>query len=182
MSLPADPSLPPAIPQISDNDPALPPPLPETTNLDPLTGEPGAHPVGVGIGAAATGVVGAALGAIAGPVGVVAGTAAGALAGGYLGKGAAEVVNPTHEGVAETTDAPPAVAAEAPVVAHDAPTAPMSKIALPQSTTIVARTSYPEGNVRVAAYYRYLHRREEGAPGDEIADWVEAEKQVLRVD
>ena len=67
-------------------------------NRDPLSGEPGAHPVGTGLGAIAGGAVaGAATGTVAGPVGTVIGATIGALAGGLAGKGVAEEVNPTQE-------------------------------------------------------------------------------------
>jgi len=67
-------------------------------NEDPITGAPGAHPVGVGAGAALGGVAaGAAAGAVAGPIGVVAGAIVGGVAGGYAGKAAAEAVDPTTE-------------------------------------------------------------------------------------
>jgi hypothetical protein len=67
-------------------------------NPDPITGEPGAHPVGVGAGSAGGAVAGAAVGgAVGGPVGAVVGGVVGAVAGGYAGKGAAETVNPTEE-------------------------------------------------------------------------------------
>ena len=67
-------------------------------NRDPLTGAPGAHPVGTGIGAAGAGAAGAAIGAaIGGPVGGAIGLVAGGVAGGLAGKGAAEAVNPTVE-------------------------------------------------------------------------------------
>jgi hypothetical protein len=67
-------------------------------NRDPLTGEPGAHPVGTGVGAAGAGAAGAAIGgAIGGPIGAVIGAAAGAIGGGLVGKQAAEKVNPTTE-------------------------------------------------------------------------------------
>ena len=58
------------------------------TNRDPITGAPGAHPVGVGLGAAAGGIAaGAAAGTLAaGPVGTVVGAAVGAVAGGLGGK------------------------------------------------------------------------------------------------
>ena len=63
---------------------------------DPITGTPGAHPVGTGLGAAAGGIAaGAAVGTVAGPVGTVVGAAAGAVAGGLAGKGVAETVDPT---------------------------------------------------------------------------------------
>ena len=68
------------------------------TNADPITGAHGAHPVGVGLGAAAAGAAaGAAGGAVAGPVGAVVGAVAGAVAGGLGGKAAAEAIDPTVE-------------------------------------------------------------------------------------
>ena len=67
------------------------------SNRDPITGEPGSHPVGTGLGAAGAGAAGAAIGAAAGPVGAVIGAAVGAVAGGLIGKGVAEVVDPTAE-------------------------------------------------------------------------------------
>ena len=66
-------------------------------NRDPITGAPGAHPVGTGIGAAGGGTAGAAIGSVAGPVGTVIGAAVGAIAGGLAGKGVAEMVDPTVE-------------------------------------------------------------------------------------
>lgn len=67
-------------------------------NLDPITDEPGAHPVGTGLGAVAGGAAaGAAAGAFGGPVGAVAGAVVGAVAGGLGGKAVAEAVNPTAE-------------------------------------------------------------------------------------
>ena len=74
------------------------PKKPADANRDPLSGAPGAHPVGVGAGAATAGATGAAVGAVVGgPVGAVVGAAVGAVAGGLAGKGAAEAVNPTVE-------------------------------------------------------------------------------------
>jgi len=64
-------------------------------NRDPISGTPGAHPVGTGLGAAGGGAAGAAIGAIGGPVGAVAGAVIGAVAGGYGGKAAAEAIDPT---------------------------------------------------------------------------------------
>lgn len=75
-------------------------------NRDLITGTPGAHPVGVGIGALVGGVAaavgtGAALGAmtgtVVGPVGTVIGAAVGAIVGGLAGKGVAEAIDPTAE-------------------------------------------------------------------------------------
>lgn len=67
------------------------------SNPDPITGEPGAHPIGVAGGATGGALAGAAVGAIGGPVGAAVGGAIGAVAGGLAGKGAAEAVNPTEE-------------------------------------------------------------------------------------
>ena len=67
------------------------------SNPDPITGEPGAHPVGTGVGAASAGAAGAAIGAVGGPVGIIAGTVIGAVAGGLAGKGVAESLDPTNE-------------------------------------------------------------------------------------
>ena len=69
---------------------------------DPLTGEPGARPIGVGLGSTAGSAVGAAIGAIAGPAGIAAGVAVagavvGGIAGGYAAKSAANSIDPTIE-------------------------------------------------------------------------------------
>ena len=66
-------------------------------NRDPITGTPGAHPIGTGLGATGGALAGAAAGSLAGPVGTVVGLVAGAVAGGLGGKAAAESVNPTAE-------------------------------------------------------------------------------------
>ncbi len=67
-------------------------------NADPITGEPGAHPVATGLGAAGAGLAGAAIGtAVAGPVGTIVGAVVGAVAGGYGGKAAGEAIDPTVE-------------------------------------------------------------------------------------
>jgi hypothetical protein len=67
------------------------------SNPDPITGEPGAHPVGVAGGATGGALAGAAIGAVGGPVGAAVGGAIGAVAGGLAGKAAGEAVNPTEE-------------------------------------------------------------------------------------
>jgi hypothetical protein len=74
----------------------------EHTNADPITGEPGAHPVGTGLGAVSAGVAGLAIGgAVGGPIGAPIGAAVGglvgAIGGGLAGKGVAEILNPTAE-------------------------------------------------------------------------------------
>jgi len=68
-----------------------------SANLDPISRAPGAHPLGVGVGATGGAAAGAAIGSIAGPVGTVVGAAVGGVAGGLAGKGVAESVNPTVE-------------------------------------------------------------------------------------
>ena len=66
-------------------------------NRDPITDEPGAHPIGTGLGAAGGAVAGAAAGAVAGPIGAAVGGVVGAVVGGLAGKAAGEAVNPTAE-------------------------------------------------------------------------------------
>ena len=46
-------------------------------NRDPITGEPGSHPVGTGVGSAGAAAIGAALGAPFGPIGMLVGGAIG---------------------------------------------------------------------------------------------------------
>lgn len=68
------------------------------SNPDPLTGERGAHPVGVAGGGTGGALAGAGIGgAVGGPIGAAVGGAIGAVAGGLAGKGVAESVNPTEE-------------------------------------------------------------------------------------
>jgi hypothetical protein len=81
-------------------------------HLDPITGAPGSHPTGTGIGAASGGIAGAAAGIPAGPIGMAVGATVGAIAGGLAGKAAAEAVSPT--GTIEPDDA------VAPIVDADA--------------------------------------------------------------
>jgi hypothetical protein len=67
-------------------------------NPDPITGEPGSHPVGTGLGSAGGAAAGAAVGAaVGGPVGALVGGVAGAVIGGGTGHAAGEAVNPTVE-------------------------------------------------------------------------------------
>ncbi len=67
-------------------------------NPDPITGEHGAHPVGVGVGAAAAGAAaGAAGGAVGGPIGAAVGAVIGGVMGGLAGKDVAESIDPTVE-------------------------------------------------------------------------------------
>ena len=66
-------------------------------NRDPISGAPGSHPVGTGVGATGGAVAGAAIGSVGGPVGAVVGGAIGAVVGGLAGKAGGEAVNPTVE-------------------------------------------------------------------------------------
>lgn len=67
-------------------------------NADPITGAPGSHPVGTGLGAAGGAVAGAAAGAVVGgPVGALVGAAIGGATGAAAGHGIGEAVNPTVE-------------------------------------------------------------------------------------
>jgi phage tail tape-measure protein len=76
------------------------------TNLDPITGTPGAHPVGVGLGAAVGGIAaGAAAGTVvAGPLGTVVGATVVAIVGGLGGKAVAEHFDPTLAGTPPADD------------------------------------------------------------------------------
>lgn len=70
----------------------------DAANRDPLTGEPGSHPVGTGVGATGGGVAGTVVGGlVGGPIGAVVGAAIGSTLGGLAGKNVAESVNPTVE-------------------------------------------------------------------------------------
>jgi phage tail tape-measure protein len=71
--------------------------LKDARNEDPITGEPGSHPVGVGVGTAAGAAAGGAIGAIGGPVGAAVGAIVGGVAGAAAGKAGGEAVNPTVE-------------------------------------------------------------------------------------
>lgn len=74
-------------------------------NRDPITGEPGSHPIGTGVGGVAgmaagvagAAAIGAAYGTVVGPAGAVAGAAIGAIMGGIAGRDIAEAINPTIE-------------------------------------------------------------------------------------
>src|SRR5690606_34418316 len=70
---------------------------PRDLNRDPVTGAPGAHPVGVGVGGTGGAVAGAAVGSIFGPIGTLVGGAVGAIAGAAAGKQVAERLDPTGE-------------------------------------------------------------------------------------
>jgi hypothetical protein len=76
----------------SDNEAAR-----DARNEDPITGEPGSHPVGVGVGTTAGAAAGGAIGAVGGPIGAAAGAVVGGIAGALAGKAGAEAVNPTVE-------------------------------------------------------------------------------------
>lgn len=66
-------------------------------NRDPISGAPGAHPVGVGLGGAGGAAAGAAIGSLLGPIGTLVGGAVGTIAGAAAGKDVAERVDPTGE-------------------------------------------------------------------------------------
>ena len=54
------------------------------SNPDPITGAPGSHPVGVGLGGTSGAVVGAAIGSLLGPIGTLIRGAAGTIAGAQI--------------------------------------------------------------------------------------------------
>ena len=69
-------------------------------NWDPVSGLPGAHPVGIGVGTALGGVaIGAAGEAVAGPVAAAVGALVGGIGGGLAGKAVAESMNPAEKEV-----------------------------------------------------------------------------------
>lgn len=70
---------------------------PRDLNRDPITGTPGSHPVGVGVGGTGGAVAGAAIGSLLGPIGTLVGGAVGAVAGAAAGKNVAERIDPTGE-------------------------------------------------------------------------------------
>lgn len=69
----------------------------EDLNADPITGEPGSHPIGTGIGGVGGAAAGAVIGTMAGPLGTLIGGAIGAIVGGGVGHAAAEAIDPTRE-------------------------------------------------------------------------------------
>jgi uncharacterized protein (TIGR02271 family) len=77
----------------------------ENSHPDPITGAPGFHPIGTGVGATGGGLAGAAAGAAIGSVvpgigtlvGGVVGTIAGAAGGGLAGHAVAENIDPSAE-------------------------------------------------------------------------------------
>jgi hypothetical protein len=70
----------------------------DDANRDPISGEPGAHPLGTGVGAAGAGTVAAVVGGVVGgPIGAVVGAVVGSVIGGLAGKSTAEQINPTFE-------------------------------------------------------------------------------------
>ncbi|HWD18849.1 MAG TPA: hypothetical protein VHB20_06185 [Verrucomicrobiae bacterium] len=71
--------------------------LEKDENRDPITGAPGSHPLGTGVGAAGGAAAGAAIGTVGGPVGAAVGLVTGAIVGGLAGKGFAEGIDPTVE-------------------------------------------------------------------------------------
>jgi hypothetical protein len=66
-------------------------------NRDPITGKPGSHPLGTGVGATGGALAGAAVGSLFGPIGTLIGGAVGAIGGGAAGHAVAERVDPTGE-------------------------------------------------------------------------------------
>lgn len=66
-------------------------------NADIITGEPGSHPIGTGVGGVGGAAAGAAIGTMAGPLGTLIGGAIGAVVGGGAGHAAAEAIDPTRE-------------------------------------------------------------------------------------
>lgn len=127
-------------------------------HLDPLTGEPHAHPLGVGVGALSAGAAGAAIGAFAGPIGVVVGAAIGAIAGGLAGKEVAESpeISPTAEegGTLDEFD--------------HAATETRAEDEVPLSTAISERTSPADDDFFTGGSVSSRHDAESEAPLDDF--------------
>ena len=70
---------------------------PRDMNRDPITGTPGSHPLGTGVGGVGGAVAGAAIGSIFGPIGTLVGGALGTIGGAAAGHAVAERVDPTGE-------------------------------------------------------------------------------------
>jgi hypothetical protein len=66
-------------------------------NRDPITGAPGSHPLGTGVGATTGAAAGVVAGALFGPIGMLIGGAIGTIAGAAAGHGVAEQIDPTGE-------------------------------------------------------------------------------------
>ncbi len=64
---------------------------------DPITGEPGSHPIGTGVGALGGAAAGAIIGTAGGPLGTAIGGGIGAIIGGLAGHEVAESFDPTPE-------------------------------------------------------------------------------------
>src|SRR5688572_13676768 len=69
---------------------------PRDANPDPITGAPGSHPVGTGLGAAGGAATGAAVGSLGGPIGAMVRGVAAAVVGLLVRKPLGETVAPTH--------------------------------------------------------------------------------------
>ncbi len=186
---------------------AAPDVTPETGSPDPITGEPGAHPVSVGVGALSAGAAGAAIGAIGGPIGMLVGATIGAIAGGLAGHEAAAasadpetpvslekplptassgLITPDESSfLADSSSADSGVTGEAPLVTESALPAFLATSAEPEETAFATHPVYTdhlgaEQTIRVGAYYRYLSREATGEPGTDVQDWLAAEKEVLQ--
>ena len=180
---------------------------PETDSPDPITGEPGAHPVGVGVGALGAGAAGAAIGAIGGPIGMLVGATIGAIAGGLAGHEVAAapadpetpvslekplptassgLITPDESSfLADSSSADSGVTGEAPLVTESALPAFFATSAEPEQANTSAGPTLSthhdtEQTIRAEAYYRYLDRESVGQPGSDFEDWIAAEKEVLR--
>ncbi len=166
-------------------------------------GAAGAGAAGAAIGAVAGPVgmlVGAAIGALAG--GLIGGEVAAAgeepvgnadssytlpplseprsVSTGSLGGGS--IAEPSSGALLAGSDNNVPVSA-APVIPHV--TAPASageptSLEADEEETSPVEDAYPEEEIRTSAYYRYLDRSASGLGGDEVEDWIEAERARLR--
>jgi hypothetical protein len=167
-----------------------------TASADPVSAEEVGHPVGVGLGALGAGAAGAAIGAVGGPVGMLVGAVIGAVAGGLVGEEVAAAGDQAETDNPDATYTAPPVSEPASLensrVAAD-PVPDLSGTRPPEFEADVYEFSsapafatpngssnggYSEEAVRTSAYYRYLDRQMAGREGDELGDWIEAEREV----
>ena len=81
-----------------ENNPVITPNFNPDSNPDPISGQPGAHPLGTGVGAAGVGSVATVGGSVvAGPIGAMVGAVVGSVVGGLAGKVTAEQIDPSFE-------------------------------------------------------------------------------------
>lgn len=142
----------------------------ETLHDDPITGEPGAHPAAVGVGALGAGAAGAAIGMLVGPIGAIIGAAVGAVAGGLAGHEVA--VSNEEAAAAETKTDLDAEAAGATTQASGRPSSVAASA--PEDTLTVFPGSSDFGSPAVTTESEDAGAVSEGAPAVEPSSGTKA--------